>query len=90
MQRVKVCGDGAEYVDSYIYRWLVNDVDPLLELVLSILVEKFVFHPGDKEIYWNMGGVANPVIKDSATNYPELPLKMIFVEEGTDNLAEGT
>ncbi len=37
----------------------------VLELVLSALLEKFVFHPGKKEIYWNMGGgVANPIVKD--------------------------
>ncbi len=52
-----------------------------LELVLSVLLEKFIFHPGEKEIYWNMGGVANPIVKDSGTNYPQMPLKMTFVQE---------
>jgi len=52
-----------------------------MKLVLSILLEKFVFHPGQKEIYWNMGGVANPIVKDSGTNYPQMPLKVTFVGE---------
>ncbi|KLO13021.1 cytochrome P450 [Schizopora paradoxa] len=50
-----------------------------LKLVLATLLHTFKFQPGSKEIYWNMGGVANPVVKDSPTNYPELPLKVTML-----------
>jgi len=52
-----------------------------MKLVLSVLLEKFIFHPGEKEVYWNMGaGAAHPIVKDSGTNYPQMPLKMTFVQ----------
>jgi len=51
------------------------------ELVLSMLLETFVFSPGSKEIYWNMGGLQSPVTKDSQDNAPQLPLKVTFVED---------
>jgi len=51
-----------------------------MKLILSVLLEKFAFHPGQEEIFWNMGGVASPVVKDSKTNYPQLPLKVTFID----------
>lgn len=51
------------------------------ELVLSILLETFVFAPGSQEVYWAMGGLQSPVIKGSSDITPRLPLKVSFVND---------
>lgn len=47
-----------------------------VELVISILLEAFVFEPGSKEIYWNMGILQSPVLKGSSDERPQLPLRI--------------
>ncbi|KAI5121967.1 hypothetical protein M0805_002037 [Coniferiporia weirii] len=51
-----------------------------MKLVLSILLERFAFTPGSKEIYWAMNFLQTPVIKDSPSVSPQLPLKVSFAE----------
>lgn len=52
----------------------------IAELVLSILLESFVFSPGTKDIYWNMSGLAAPSIKGTKLGRPVMPLKLTLVE----------
>lgn len=53
----------------------------LAELVLSILLETFVFAPGSQKIFWAMSSLSQPVLADSDSTYPVLPLKVGFVSE---------
>ncbi|KAH8115657.1 cytochrome P450 [Phellopilus nigrolimitatus] len=46
-----------------------------LKLVLSVLLEKFVFAPGP-EIEWEMGALHSPVLKNSEDRSQQLPLKV--------------
>ncbi|KAH8115665.1 cytochrome P450 [Phellopilus nigrolimitatus] len=46
-----------------------------LKLVLSVLLEKFVFAPGP-EIKWEMGALHSPVLKNSMEKSSQLPLKV--------------
>jgi hypothetical protein len=57
-----------------------NSILSLSELVLSVLLEKFVFSPGSKEIYWNMTGINTPVVKGVDDLSPQLPLNVAFVK----------
>lgn len=50
-----------------------SDFTKFIEIVLATLSEAFEFSP-TKEIYWNMGGLASPVMKDSDDDTPQLPL----------------
>lgn len=49
------------------------------ELVLSILLESFIFSPSSKEIVWNMRGLASPTIKGSKQDRPVMPMKLTLV-----------
>ncbi|KAH8107332.1 cytochrome P450, partial [Phellopilus nigrolimitatus] len=46
-----------------------------LKLVLSVLLERFVFAPGP-EIKWEMGALHSPVLKNSMEKSSQLPLKV--------------
>jgi len=50
-----------------------------MRIVLSILVESFIFSPTDKEIMWNMSGVVSPGVK----GHPgaQLPLMISAVNQ---------
>lgn len=51
------------------------------ELVLSVLLETFIFSPGSKEIEWVMRGLAAPKTKDSEGAKRAMPLKLTIVGE---------
>ena len=53
-------------------------------MVLSILLETFVFKPG-KEINWAMAGLAAPIPKGQSESdfYPSLPLRVSLVKAET-------
>jgi hypothetical protein len=48
----------------------------IIEAVLSLLLSKFQFALSDKEIVWEMGGVAIPTVK-GRPGIPTMPLKVI-------------
>jgi hypothetical protein len=53
-----------------------------LEVVLSLLIESFRFSPSDKEVIWQMHGIASPTVKSnskSGTPLPQLPLVVELV-----------
>ena len=52
-----------------------------LELILSVLLESLEFAPGNDEVYWNMGALQSPVVKDSGDIAPKLPFKVSFVHK---------
>jgi len=51
-----------------------------IKLVLSVLLEAFIFFPGSKEICWNMSTFQTPTIKDSDDTTPQLPLRVSLIE----------
>lgn len=51
------------------------------ELVLSVLLETFVFSPSSKDIFWAMSFLQSPVLKGAKSLSPQLPLKLSFVEQ---------
>ena len=55
---------------------IINTTIP--ELVLSVLVEAFIFKPG-VEVSWDMGVVSSPRVKDSTDIMPSLPMKVVPV-----------
>ena len=54
-------------------------IENTLELVLSILLDKFVFKPSDKEILWDFNGVRKPVVKGDEMS-PRLPIRVAIAE----------
>lgn len=48
------------------------------ELVLSILLETFIFSPGSKQISWAMSNVVGPYVRGEEKT--QLPLKVSLVE----------
>ncbi|KAH8114788.1 cytochrome P450 [Phellopilus nigrolimitatus] len=50
-----------------------------MKLVLSILLESFIFEPGP-DIFWAMNFLQSPVLKDSDKVVPQLPLKVKLVD----------
>ncbi|KAI5118021.1 hypothetical protein M0805_003458 [Coniferiporia weirii] len=52
-----------------------------IKLVLSVLLETFVFGPGP-EVSWQMSAVATPVVKGAGKDRFELPLSLSLVEIG--------
>lgn len=53
----------------------------LTELVLSVLLEMFIFSPGTKDIEWIMSGLATPIIKDSGDARRTMPMKLALVRD---------
>ncbi|KAL5524315.1 hypothetical protein ACEPAF_9455 [Sanghuangporus sanghuang] len=51
-----------------------------MKMVLSMLLEKFVFEPGP-EIYWQMGALYHPVVKDEGRHKVQAPLKVSLVDK---------
>ncbi|KAI5121363.1 hypothetical protein M0805_000671 [Coniferiporia weirii] len=51
-----------------------------MKLVLSMLLETFVFSPGP-DIVWSMGVLASPFAESLESKQSQLPLKVAFVEE---------
>jgi len=46
-----------------------------MKVVLSILIESFIFSETKQDIQWNLGGIAHPVVPKSATPAkPQMPL----------------
>ena len=54
--------------------------DCSIELVLSILLEAFVFSPGSREIYWYSTNIASPGVKGEGHEVPRLPLNLSFAK----------
>lgn len=50
-----------------------------VELVLSIMLERFRFEPGS-EVYWNMTGITVPTVVGQEAGGPQLPLKVSLVK----------
>lgn len=53
----------------------------LIELVLSVLLESFIFSPGTQEIEWVMRGIAAPITKNSLDAKRTMPLKVALVRD---------
>lgn len=53
----------------------------LIELVLSVLLESFIFSPGTQEIEWVMRGIAAPTTKNSLDAKRTMPLKVALVRD---------
>ena len=70
----------SELIASNLIAWELTERRMIQELVLSILLESFVFAPGSKEIYWAMSTLSQPGIAGSTSTYPELPLKISLVD----------
>ncbi|KAI5121362.1 hypothetical protein M0805_000670 [Coniferiporia weirii] len=51
-----------------------------MKLILSILLDIFVFNPGP-DIVWSMGGLASPFVGSLESKQSQLPLKVTFVKE---------
>ena len=47
-----------------------------LEVVLSLLVESFRFSPSEKEVIWQMNGLATPTVPSSGSSRSQLPLRV--------------
>ncbi|KAF5351555.1 hypothetical protein D9758_007246 [Tetrapyrgos nigripes] len=45
-----------------------------MKVVMSILIDSFKFTPADKEITWQMGAVATPVVVNDTGSLPQLPV----------------
>ena len=58
-----------------------SDIIPPKELVLSVLLEKFVFSPGSREIQWYTTTITTPGVKGSKDTSPQLPLNVSFVKD---------
>lgn len=54
-----------------------------VEMVLSVLLETFIFKPGP-EIRWAMASLAAPIRagQDEKNLYPSLPIRLELVEKG--------
>ena len=50
-----------------------------VELVLALLVEKFVLEPGP-DVFWAMGNVQLPMLANSEDTTLQMPLKVSLVE----------
>lgn len=44
---------------------LINRI--FLEVVLSLLLESFIFAESKQEVRWNLGGISHPVVPKSVT-----------------------
>lgn len=53
---------------------------PLVEIVLSLLIDSFKFSPSDKEIFWKMGGIARPTVSSPYNPDSQLPIMMELIE----------
>lgn len=49
------------------------------ELLLAVLLDTFLFSPGEEEAEWNMGIICSPVLKTSGDDTPRLPLKVSVI-----------
>ena len=58
---------------------LLTDIS--IELVLSVLLERFIFSLGTKEIYWKMSGLATPSVKGTMQDRPVMPLKLTLAKK---------
>ncbi|PPQ88841.1 hypothetical protein CVT25_010440 [Psilocybe cyanescens] len=45
-----------------------------MKIVLSLLIEDFKFSPSDKEIFWRMGGIAQPTVSNFYNPNFQLPI----------------
>ncbi|KAL5482417.1 hypothetical protein ACEPAI_9011 [Sanghuangporus weigelae] len=50
-----------------------------MKVVLSVLLEKFIFEPGP-EVYWGMGGIISPIVKETGKR-GQNPLKVSLVKK---------
>ena len=52
------------------------------EVVLVELLSRFKFELGEhKEIYWQMGGIATPILNVNSSLEPQLPLKVTAINK---------
>ncbi|KAF8199601.1 cytochrome P450 [Pholiota molesta] len=51
-----------------------------MKVVLLLLIDAFRFRPSDKEIFWQMNGIATPVLAKGTNKHPQLPM---IVERAT-------
>jgi hypothetical protein len=49
-------------------------INYLSEVVLLFLIDAFRFRPSDKEIFWQMNGIATPVLAKGTDKHPQLPM----------------
>ncbi|TEB32626.1 cytochrome P450 [Coprinellus micaceus] len=53
-----------------------------MKVVLVELISRFKFELGEhKNIYWQMGGIATPIIDENSTLDPQLPLKVTSLKD---------
>jgi hypothetical protein len=60
----------------FFYQYILLSNNLLTEAVLSLLLSKFQFALSDKEIIWEMSGIAIPTLK-GRSGIPTMPLKVI-------------
>lgn len=84
MQRTQVLPAGDEYVPAFYVSFSSSfaSLNSLpcaqSEVVLSLLIEAFVFAPGDQEIEWLKSGIQVPIVKGQKDLMPRMPMKVTF------------
>jgi hypothetical protein len=54
------------------------------EVVLVELLSRFKFELGEhKDIYWQMGGIATPILDVKSSLEPQLPLKVTAINKSS-------
>lgn len=62
--------------------WTIAHSATFAEVVLVELISRFEFELGKhKNIYWQMGGIATPIIDENSTLDPQLPLKVTSLKD---------
>lgn len=81
-QRFQILPTGNEYVELISNSTTTNPnyrIAPDLEVVLSRLLQTFIFEPSKEEVYWNMTGIATPTVGSGADRKLKMPLKVSLV-----------
>ena len=79
IQWLQVLRDGAELVFPFFHPLHHDNICSLthtfIEMVLSVLLEAFIFEPGPP-VRWEMGIITVPRLIGSTSKVPQLPLKI--------------
>ncbi|TFK29499.1 cytochrome p450 [Coprinopsis marcescibilis] len=52
-----------------------------MKIVLIVLLSKFKFECLHKNVFWQMNGIAQPILEEAESLEPKLPLKVTFLDE---------
>ncbi|KAG2001583.1 cytochrome p450 [Coprinopsis cinerea AmutBmut pab1-1] len=77
LHRVQILAAGNECV-SFIVLAVTDEIEGRLfpEVVLVTLLEKLRFTSLGKKVYWQMNGIAQPIIEEEGSLDPQLPIKV--------------